>query len=317
MASPTTVFNSNTRLEPTTLMFPSNLNSGLTRTINFQINKINKNTIDTSNLYEPTGWKIVLPLPTGLTDEYNISYSAENLGSILNTFREEKSGSQQFIDTSLSALGTAAASGFSRELQKVGFSNKTTEAGLALGRAFGYQLNPGLFNNFSGFGFKEHAYIFILVAKNEEESRTIADIIGIFRYFSAPSGQSSGFLTRPEAFNITYGNSTTPDSNSAAPDIPYLYKPGVCALKSMSITYNPTKSAFFKNGAPVEVAFVLQFVELQQAYKERLAGDYPRYTETAIKAESSNSNTPNLSAPASSDLNISSPFGAIAGGGGP
>ena len=127
----------------------------------------------------------------------------------------------------------------------------------------GLALNPHLAVVFQGVGFRTHAFNYKFIARNQQESDVIKDIIYSFKYAMLPS-YTAGTLAfqYPDEFEIQFAEAVSP----------YLYDIGTCVLESVNVNYNGEGTPlFFENvGAPVSIELQLQFKETQIHTKERL-----------------------------------------------
>jgi len=117
---------------------------------------------------------------------------------------------------------------------------------------------------FQGVGFRSHQFTYKFIARNQDESDVIKNIINTFKFFMLPSfaGGSSLAFNYPDEFEIKFAEEISP----------YLYDIGTCVLKDVSVNYNGEGiPLFFENsGAPVSIELSLSFQETQIYTKERL-----------------------------------------------
>ena len=122
-------------------------------------------------------------------------------------------------------------------------------------KSAGISMNPHMAVIFQGVGFKEHAFNFKFIARNEYESRQIQAICKIFRYHMLPS-YAHNYLAfnYPDEFEIEFSKTVAP----------HLYQIGRCVLKSFNVSYNGQGvPQFFANTqAPIEVDISLGFQEV-------------------------------------------------------
>ena len=124
-----------------------------------------------------------------------------------------------------------------------------------LGKRAGMAMNPHQAVIFNGVGFKEHAFNFKFIARNEQESRQIQAICKIFRHHMLPSYEYNKLAFKyPDEFQIEFSKSVAP----------FLYKIGTCVLKSFNVSYNGqgVPQFFHATQAPIEVDIQLGFQEV-------------------------------------------------------
>lgn len=140
-----------------------------------------------------------------------------------------------------------------------------TAGGVAAGVSVntGLALNPHLAVVFQGVGFRTHAFSYKFIARNQQESDTIKDIINSFKYAMLPSYTAGSLAFKyPDEFEINFAEAISP----------YLYDIGTCVLESVNVNYNGEGiPLFYENtGAPVSIELQLQFKETAIHTKERL-----------------------------------------------
>lgn len=131
------------------------------------------------------------------------------------------------------------------------------DGNVAMGGVVGQVLNPNIEVMFSEPGVREFRFNWVLVPRNERESRIIKEIIWQFKKASAPELNKSGwFLDVPHVFKIEY--KTGSKSNH------WLNKMKACALRSINVNYTANGSySTLEDGAPTAVALTLDFLELK------------------------------------------------------
>ena len=146
----------------------------------------------------------------------------------------------------------------------------TGEIGASLDLASGKVANPYKEQLFSNMGFRQFAFNYKFVPRNESEYNEVQRIIRLFKYHMHPENDPTGlFLEYPSEFNIQYmykGEENT-----------HLSKISSCALTDIKITYgNQDAFTTFKNtrGAPAEINMQLAFTELETLTNDRIAEGY-------------------------------------------
>jgi hypothetical protein len=146
----------------------------------------------------------------------------------------------------------------------------TGEIGASLDLASGKVANPYKEQLFSNMGFRQFAFNYKFVPRNETEYNEVQRIIRLFKYHMHPENDPTGlFLEYPSEFNIQYlykGEENT-----------HLSKISSCALTDIKITYgNQDAFTTFKDtrGAPAEINMQLAFTELETLTNDRIAEGY-------------------------------------------
>ena len=165
------------------------------------------------------------------------------------------------LPSAATAVGAKVAGGLGGLLALAGTS-QGVGAGLSVDS--GAAINPHLAVVFQGVGFRSHQFTYKFIARNQDESDVIKNIINTFKFFMLPSfaGGSSLAFNYPDEFEIKFAEQISP----------YLYDIGTCVLKDVSVNYNGEGiPLFFENsGAPVSIELSLSFQETQIYTKERL-----------------------------------------------
>ena len=140
------------------------------------------------------------------------------------------------------------------------------------GGLIGQVLNPNLEVMFNRVGLRTFNFRWMLVPRNERESRIIKEMIWQFKKASAPElAQAGWFTTVPHVFRIQY--KTGSQAN------PWLNKIKACALTSIQVNHTASGSwSTLEDGAPTATALQLQFKELKAIMSEDY-GDSFNYTE--------------------------------------
>ena len=140
------------------------------------------------------------------------------------------------------------------------------------GGLIGQVLNPNLEVFFNKVGLRKFQFRWMLVPRNERESRIIKEMIWQFKKASAPELAKQGwFTTVPHVFKIQY--------KTGSHDNHWLNKIKACALTNITVNYTAGGSwSTLQDGAPTAVALQLSFSELKAIMSEDY-GDSFNYTE--------------------------------------
>lgn len=293
IASPIKDLYQNDTMRPS-LYFPADLDAEHYMIFSIKKRKrLFKEELGTTNTYQ----NIVLPVPSNLTVQQSANYTDTELG-LSGGMAAGK------INTGdLSAAGSALSGAISAKIGAATDAFKTGDtdamikgagvalpgiAGAAAGKvaggvgallAFGgtagdvtaglsvdngVAINPHLAVVFQGMGFRSHQFTYKFMARNQDESDTVKNIINTFKYYMLPSfaGGSRLAFNYPDEFSIEFADSIKP----------YLYDIGACVLKDVSVNYNGEGMPIFfeTSGAPVSIELSLTFQETQIFTKERL-----------------------------------------------
>lgn len=220
------------RVENYNATFPSDILNNDKRKFYTQINFIDF-------LWGTPSGKVKLPIPLKLDDNLLLHWSPV---SAMNTL----TGMGQSAMTNL--VGGVAASAIQLAIQGFGYASGTA-------------LNPLMFMQFQRPEFRQFSLSWVLTARNEEESKSIRDIIRICKRAASPTKASALTMGYPNIVNI-----------KMHPDDIFkhmIFKP--CIIQSVSVSYNggPTP-AFFKNGAPAVITLTLNIQEMQFWFREEI-----------------------------------------------
>lgn len=238
---------------------------------------------------------IALPVPNNLQTSYSANYQNQELG-LLGAGAAGKINAQQGIAAAkdigaavqsklTAAMGALSGEGISGDDAVRAGSVGATIAGitaagvlagpiggaLSLGGAEsvvqglllneGTAINPHLAVLFEGVGFREHQFSYKFIARSQEESVMIDNIIKSFEYHMHPNYKAGTLaFDYPDEFEISFSDSIAP----------YLYKIHNSVLKTFSVNYNGENLPLFfeQTGAPVSVEITLGFQETKIITKE-------------------------------------------------
>ena len=274
----------------TQYIFPSNLGSELNHWVCFRVSKEHKFRKDTLTKDETRAF-IYLPIPQNLSTSYNAQYSTAELGAVGAGFESEgalasaaNAGASLAAGSAKEALSLgigAAVGGAAGKLRGKGKGGALVGGllGLVAGESLasgatsliagtaGMAINPHKAMLFEGTDFRSHRFEYNFVAKNPLESKTLHNIVGVFKYFMSPSASkavggnlSAAFFDYPEQFDIDfhYGEN--------------LFDIGTSVLRSFGVNYHGqgTPAYFDLDGEkyPVSVQLSMEFQEVSVMTKE-------------------------------------------------
>jgi len=261
------------------LTFPSGLTDYYIR---FQFVEYKRRNADESAKVT-IGNTIYLPLPSNLEEAFSMNISDKSAASIFgfnvgfaeDAVREAFDGGIEGAKAQLSQLG--------QQFQRIGEGNinlndtSLTAGRLAAGaadtlipgasniasfyeRIFGVSVNPFLAMQFEGVNLRSHSFRFKLAATDENESRTIRDIIKEFKTRMHPELSSGGLLFKyPDVARVAFG-----------PNKDNLYPILDCFVESISVNYAPSGVPAFFAGTkePVEIDLTVNLKEIRPITRE-------------------------------------------------
>jgi len=204
---------------------------------------------------------LYMPLPTTYTHT--------------NTYQEVSLTSFGFEALKLGAsfFGKAIASGLTQRLGAAAENNTANRVLDAAGNlikkgsaALGVPINPKVEVLFSHTIQRVFLMEILMAPKNEQESKTVKNIIDTFRFHAAPELDNIGpipIFVPPAEFDITFYHKGK--ENTKIPRI------NTCALERIEVDYAPTGVySTFANGHSVAIRLSLAFRELEILHKERV-----------------------------------------------
>jgi hypothetical protein len=138
-------------------------------------------------------------------------------------------------------------------------------------KGFNLAKNPHQEQMFNGVDFRTFDFAFKFNPKSEPDTKTVVEIIKVFKKNMLPSMQKNAiqrFWNYPNEFDIQFLASDQDNSHN-------LFKFGRCALVSTHCNYTSSGVwAAFRNGHPVEVELTLNFTELEILSQEKIDAGY-------------------------------------------
>jgi hypothetical protein len=143
----------------------------------------------------------------------------------------------------------------------------------ALGQAIGTvasitqnPINPRVEVLFSTTNQRQFIFEFLLAPRNEQESKTIEQIVRTLRFHAVPELNPTTFgltFIPPAEFDITFFHKGV--ENVKIPRI------NTCVLNRIDVDYSPQGVySTFKNGYPVAIRLSLAFTEIEMLHKARV-----------------------------------------------
>ena len=251
----------------TILKYPLDLGSqGESKYTIFNIYQYNKKEVNMVERKLHLG-SVVLPIPAELSNTDSLNYEEFSAPLIQAAY---SLGSADNLSNAASNFGGVAALAGAQITTKLGGQNLINQVAAIAGQS----INPRNTNIFKNPSAREHRYSFKMIAKSENESIAIRQIVNKFRYHAYPEISPAGesIYLAPDLFVISFktGDAASDDKNS------YLFHPLPSALVALSVSYNGTTAPiFFRDSkAPVEVTVQLVFREMELDNKTKLQSRY-------------------------------------------
>lgn len=131
----------------------------------------------------------------------------------------------------------------------------------------GVSMNPRKSMVFKEVDLRKYEFSYRLIARKEEDSLVIRDIVRKLQFHSHPNSPESiysgNYFLYPDVVDFKF----IPDNTDS-----YLFKPNMCAITKVTVSYNGQSSPIFfkRTGAPVEVILTLSLTELTVDTKQTL-----------------------------------------------
>lgn len=230
------------------ILFPLDLNPNVPY-IGMEFKEYNRRSIYQQPLYNSI-MRIRLPIPENLVENTRVTYSKENLGSVVGSAAETVSGggfNLQSILGVFAGAGAGLAAAAAREVPK--------EVAYGFSAVTGITLNPFQTVLFKAPEFRSHSFSWKFVPKSPDESEMLRVLIETFKYHSLPgiSAASGVFFSYPEILEISFN-----------PDDSFLYKFKPCVVESVQVNYAPNSPSFYNSTkAPTAISFDIQLQEIE------------------------------------------------------
>ena len=254
------------------------------------------NALDSSANIEDSLGFIILPIPSNIQDANSVKFTDGSMDPITSAaaglaLQTIESGSakdpiKQVQEAFANSGKTIGGLIKDETLQKVVTNSFAAQALNALpgvsvtrdqllARANGAILNPNKELLFNGVTLRTFRFSFKLTPRSDTESKSIKNIIRVFKRNMAPkvsvsnSSETSGFLLTPNVFNLQY--------MKGGDKHPFLNSFKSCALTDMSVNYTGDGTyATYADATPVSMVMDLTFRELEAIYDT----DYDKVPDT-------------------------------------
>lgn len=228
---------------------------------------------------EVTPYSVCLPLPSNLTDSFNIRVAGTELGALGSLAAESGSALMEQLDA-----GSGDAIGFMDSVRALaaGAGNAGFGAGYLLRNAVekadtgvikgieaatGIANNPNLALTFDGVDLKQHNFQWTLAPQNADESERLKKIINHLKKSALPTfrqGFGKAFFKFPNVVDVFFLG-TEPG---------YLYSFKRCMINTLEFNYAGAGTpAFVEGGRPAVVNLTMNLMEMDI----HTAEDYGRY----------------------------------------
>ena len=238
------------------------------------------------------GMKIYLP--TAFTTTDTLTYDSPSIGvtgaSIEGGLNNVDGSVAEIFGKGITNFMKTFKTGGDPVLGKLGLarlSNKlgTANMGNGVASALRVTVDPNIRTLFRGVGIRNFQFQFKFLAKSEEESKEVEQIIQRFRYYAYPESIglgddlniSVGFKF-PHTFHISvrYRSKPVEKDNEVIFEDRHQIGPKLktCYLTNVTTNYNPTTMAFHTDGKPVEIDLSLSFTEQTTLNRKDIADGF-------------------------------------------
>ena len=212
---------------------------------------------------------IILYMPPGASETYQVSWEGSNLGTMGGAVKDFAEGGTEKVKQLMSetkamdAVKSALVEGVAGA---AGAALGTEAIGDLINKQAGQALNPNFELFFKGVQPRTFSFDFKLAPKNAEEAREIVKIVRMFKYYSAPGtlpgAEGLRYWTYPQLFEIEYWNSA----------VTHKIKP--CGLTQVSVNYSGdgTNHTHY-DGYPLQTDLTLTFTESELLTKDSFSED--------------------------------------------
>lgn len=256
---------------------------------------------------------IELPMPNSIVDTTSAGWEVDYMNDItMAATKQIQTNALKFAGAAgLQAMGLPGAGTVSK-LALIGsmYAGASKDSGLGgllganvismLGSNLGFDIpadqilsrGGGIVSNsnaellFRGVRLRRFSFNYSLVARSEQETRSITHLIRAFKQWSAPrkltgdvaegsqvqAGGSSLFLGTPNIFQLSY--MTTENGQRLVNR--HVHKFKACALTKFSVNYSPNQQWLsYEGGAPVIFNLLFEFAELEPIYNTDYTNNIP------------------------------------------
>lgn len=197
---------------------------------------------------------------------------SDDIGTQKSTGADTNLSSNQLLAGAGAAAGALVGSKFGAVGAALGGSvvgAGNIPAGIMM--AAGKAINPHMAVLFNDVKFRNFQFQYRLMARNQEESDTIKELISVLKYHMHPALED-GTLTfgYPEEFEIEFSRTIAP----------YLFKINKSVLTDISVNYNGENMPLFfeQSQAPVSIDLTMSFQETKiltkQDFRSSASADY-------------------------------------------
>ena len=198
--------------------------------------------------------QVVLPLPTSLSDSYNVTYETEPMGTALGAGADGALKGLNVSDKFTGGVGGAVA-GLAAN------AGLTGEFGKLASAALGQTANPFMTVLFKSPNYKEYSFSWRLFPKNQHEANIALSMVNAFRYHALPGqvgGVGGSVFTYPSLIKC---------AAYVRGGILYPFKYGV--IKNVTFNYAPDGTpSFHTDGRPSAIDVKIDCQEVEYFLKD-------------------------------------------------
>ena len=191
--------------------------------------------------------------------------TAEDTGKDFVAGLREGGGRRPFAGfTNLRGFGQANATNFITKLAGGAFGTEL-DPDTFLARAGGRVLNPNAEMLFQGPAIRDFAFEFQMIARSEDEGKTIRKIIKFLKLGMAPKFRNTTFIANPDVFQLEYKNGKGDDDMLKTVN---QFSPGGLALTNINVDYAPSGYwSAYQDSQQVAIKMSLNFTELRPIFQ--------------------------------------------------
>jgi len=213
---------------------------------------------------EETNDSIFLYVPGGIQYDDNMRYEEVGFAGIKNLSNVSANAGTVALGVLKKLAGTV-----DKAAGALGQESLNTEQ--AISAELGVVMNPRKEQIFQGIDMRSFVYNFTFIPRNQDEAKTVADIIKVFRFHAYPElSANSAFFNFPSEFEIKH-RVFDKTAGGAVKDNPIVPKLNRCFLEKISTNYTPDDVYYaFKNGMPPKITLSLSFKEAEYITRQHV-----------------------------------------------
>lgn len=209
---------------------------------------------------------IAIYMPENITSTYSADWQSTELGIAGRLIKATKNFDNLTLDDVGNTLTEEAKNLVTGAIQTLTPINAKDAAELLTGTIS----NPFVEVLFKGVNNREFSYQFKFVPKNQNEAKTVREIIRRFKFHMMPEYKykqnDSSYLLHPSTVDLTFMKI---DSNGVGERNGWLHRMSTCAISNVSVDDAPDGYTVHDDDAPVATVMDITLIELEQLHKGR------------------------------------------------